>query len=63
MSVNVEKFRCPSNHKCPSVNVCPTGALVQKGFAAPDVVDKLCTNCGRCIRYCPYGVFSKGDAK
>ncbi|HNW83798.1 MAG TPA: 4Fe-4S binding protein [bacterium] len=63
MSVNVEKNRCPANHRCPSVSVCPTGALVQKGFAAPEVIDKLCINCGKCIRFCPYKVFSTGNSK
>lgn len=51
------KERCPQNHPCPSVPVCPTGALVQKGFAAPTVDMQKCIGCGKCVKYCPMGVF------
>lgn len=49
----VKKERCPQNHPCPSIKVCPTGALSQKGFAAPKVDDDKCISCGKCVRYCP----------
>ena len=61
MSVKIESRRCPANHRCPSVSICPTGALIQKGYEAPLVNDEMCTNCGKCIRFCPYGVFKAGD--
>jgi Fe-S-cluster-containing hydrogenase component 2 len=48
----VKKSRCPQNHRCPSVAACPTGALSQKGFAAPVINEKRCTSCGKCTRYC-----------
>lgn len=63
MAVNVNGKRCPANHKCPSVRICPTGALIQKGFEAPEVVNEKCTNCGKCIRFCPYSVFSLENKK
>lgn len=50
----VHKNRCPQNHPCPAIRVCPSGALKQKGFAAPTVDKKKCTNCGKCARYCAY---------
>lgn len=37
MAAIVDKNRCPQNHPCPSVRVCPVGALIQKGFDAPQV--------------------------
>ena len=46
----VQKNRCPQNHPCPSVRVCPTGALSQKGFAAPEVDMEKCIRCGNCER-------------
>ena len=58
MAVTVKKERCPQNHACPSISVCPTGALKQKGFAAPEVDAEKCTQCGKCVRYCPMGAFA-----
>ena len=55
MAVNVSKSRCPQNHACPAVRVCPTGALKQTGKAAPEVLAELCTDCGRCVAFCPMG--------
>jgi Fe-S-cluster-containing hydrogenase component 2 len=49
----VSKLRCPQNHPCPSIRVCPTGALSQKGYAAPSVDQAKCIKCGKCVRYCP----------
>jgi len=55
MNVKVEPHRCPQNHPCPVVRVCPTGAIRQRGYAAPEIDKSKCINCGRCIRYCGYG--------
>lgn len=49
----VKATRCPQNHPCPSVKVCPIGALSQKGYAAPDVDDEKCIQCGKCVKFCP----------
>lgn len=57
MSITVLKERCPQNHPCPSVRVCPVGALKQSGYKAPEVDDAKCTNCGKCVRFCPMGAF------
>jgi ferredoxin len=57
MAVTVVKERCPQNHPCPSVRVCPTGALKQKGFSAPEVNADICTDCTKCVKYCPMGAF------
>jgi ferredoxin len=61
MSIQIEKRRCPQNHPCPSIRVCPTGALTQQGFRAPQVDDQKCIECGKCIFFCPMGVFSKTE--
>jgi ferredoxin len=57
MAVTVIKERCPQNHPCPSVRVCKSGALSQKGFGAPVVNADTCTDCGKCVKYCPMGAF------
>lgn len=49
----VKTARCPQNHPCPSIRVCPTGALTQKGYAAPTVDMQKCIKCNKCTRYCP----------
>ncbi len=59
MAINVDASLCPQNHPCPSVNVCPVDALSQSGYAAPTVDNDKCIDCGKCIRYCPMGVFGK----
>ena len=56
-TIQVIKERCPQNHACPSVRICPNGALSQQGYNAPVVDEAKCTMCGKCIRYCPKGVF------
>lgn len=53
MSVEVLKNSCPQNHPCPAVRICPTGAITQKGYAAPEIDNKKCIDCGRCTRFCP----------
>ena len=58
MAINVNEKRCPQNHPCPAVRVCPVNAIAQVGFAAPSVDQDVCVDCGKCIRYCPMGVFS-----
>jgi Fe-S-cluster-containing hydrogenase component 2 len=59
-SIIVNKDYCPQNHPCPLVRVCPAGAITQRSvYSAPDVDYSKCTNCGKCTRYCGYGVFSK----
>ncbi|MEE4194592.1 MAG: 4Fe-4S binding protein [Anaerolineae bacterium] len=58
MAINVNEKRCPQNHPCPAVRVCPVNAISQTGFGAPTVDQDVCVDCGKCIRYCPMGVFS-----
>ena len=55
MSIKVNNNRCPQNHPCPSLRVCPVGALTQVGYGAPIVDKDKCTDCGKCVRYCPMG--------
>lgn len=55
MAINVNKKRCPQNHPCPSIGVCPVGALTQIKYNAPIVDKDKCTDCGKCVRYCPMG--------
>ncbi len=59
MAVLVRERYCPQNHRCPSVRLCPTGALTQRGFAAPVVDESKCTDCGKCTRYCPTGALRR----
>jgi Fe-S-cluster-containing hydrogenase component 2 len=54
--------RCPQNHPCPLVNLCPAGAIVQRGFAAPDIDPDKCIDCGVCSVSCAYGAVTE-DAK
>lgn len=51
--MTVDPKRCPQNHPCPAVRVCPAGAIMQKGNGLPEISEKHCTNCGRCISFCP----------
>lgn len=53
MSLVLEE-RCPQNHACPLINICPVDALSQKGFAAPQIDEQKCIDCGACIDFCPY---------
>ncbi|MBN1270817.1 MAG: 4Fe-4S binding protein [Candidatus Aminicenantes bacterium] len=50
----VIKTRCPGDHICPAIRLCPTGALVQRGLKAPDIIPEKCIDCGICSYYCPY---------
>ena len=59
MAIEVVNQRCPQNHPCPSVRVCPVGAMEQNGYMAPEINDELCTNCGRCVVFCPLGAIQK----
>ena len=57
MAIVIDRDRCPQNHPCPSVRACPAGALIQKGFAAPELDESRCIGCKKCVRRCPKGVF------
>ena len=50
--ITVIKEYCPQNHPCPTVSVCPTGAITQKGYAAPQVDNDACIDCCRCTKSC-----------
>ena len=59
-SIIVNDQYCPKNHHCPAVRFCPVGAIVQKDpFSAPTIDEDKCTNCGRCLHFCAFGVFEK----
>lgn len=55
---------CPQNHPCPTISICPTGAISQKGFAAPTIDNDKCICCCKCARACavfaPVGCCDKG---
>lgn len=58
--LSVDLRRCPQNHPCPSVRICPTGALSQRGFAAPVVDEDQCISCGKCVSFCPKNALALG---
>lgn len=49
--------RCPQDHSCPAMPHCPTGAIVQKGYNAPEVLEDKCIACGKCVKVCPKKAF------
>lgn len=51
----VKSELCPQNHPCPVINICPVDAISQNGFSAPQIDDKKCICCCKCIKAC--GVF------
>lgn len=55
MAIKVVTKRCPQNHPCPAIRVCQVNALTQKGYAAPEVNEETCVDCGKCAVYCPKG--------
>ncbi|MCD6475164.1 MAG: 4Fe-4S binding protein [Anaerolineaceae bacterium] len=57
MAIAVNEELCPQNHPCPVVRVCPTNVISQAGFNAPTIDEENCIDCGKCIRYCVFGVF------
>ena len=57
--ISILEHRCPQNHPCPAVRVCPQNAIVQNGYAAPQIDKSRCTSCGLCVNYCPFGAFQQ----
>jgi Fe-S-cluster-containing hydrogenase component 2 len=53
MAFTVNPLTCPQNHKCPIINICPIGAITQTGIGLPVIDETLCTECGKCAKYCP----------
>jgi Fe-S-cluster-containing hydrogenase component 2 len=53
MALTINPLACPQNHRCPIMRVCPAGAISQDGYGLPFINEALCTECGKCIRYCP----------
>lgn len=59
MNIEVNKDRCPQNHRCPVINVCPVQAIDQNGYSLPVVDQEKCITCMKCFSYCPMGAFEK----
>ena len=60
--VFINEHLCPQNHWCPARNMCPSEAITQKTpFSAPEIDKEKCTNCGVCLKFCPYGAFREED--
>lgn len=53
MSYTVSEILCPQNHRCPIIRVCPAGAIFQNGYGLPTIDKSKCTECGKCLKYCP----------
>jgi Fe-S-cluster-containing hydrogenase component 2 len=53
MALTINPSACPQNHRCPIINVCPIGAISQSGNDLPVIEETLCTECGKCAKYCP----------
>lgn len=58
MAMNVDKNRCPQNHKCPAISVCPVNAISQEGYGLPIVDQEKCIECMKCVRFCPMRAIS-----
>ncbi|MFA7074673.1 MAG: 4Fe-4S binding protein [Endomicrobiaceae bacterium] len=57
--ITVNKNLCPQNHRCPSIRVCPVDAISQEGFNLPEIDQRKCIKCGKCIKFCPMGAIQK----
>jgi len=53
MALIINPSACPQNHRCPIIRVCPVGAISQDGYGLPAIDEALCTECGKCTRFCP----------
>ena len=53
MALRINPFACPQNHHCPIIQVCPVGAILQNGYGLPLIDETKCTECGKCVKYCP----------
>ncbi|NWJ52406.1 MAG: 4Fe-4S binding protein [Bacteroidetes bacterium] len=53
MALYISPNYCPQNHRCPIISVCPVGAISQNGYGLPIIDESKCTECGKCVRYCP----------
>jgi Fe-S-cluster-containing hydrogenase component 2 len=59
MALTVNATKCPQNHYCPMIRVCPIGAISQDKFGLPIIDEELCTECGKCTKYCPMRAVEK----
>jgi ferredoxin len=53
MALTINPSSCPQNHRCPIMQVCPVGAISQDDYRLPVIDESLCTECGKCTKYCP----------
>ncbi len=47
-------YGCSGGGDCSSV--CPFGAMLMNGNGLPEVMEKLCTGCGICVKACPRNI-------
>ena len=57
--MKVDSKRCPQNHPCPAIRVCATKAISQSGMGLPQIDQSKCTNCGKCVSFCPMRAINK----
>ncbi len=56
--ITINEVTCPSNHYCPVIKICPASAIEQDGpFSTPVINEEKCSECGKCMKVCPYGAF------
>lgn len=56
---NVNKDKCPQDHRCPAIKICPNGAIEQVNFELPTINQEKCTECNKCVEFCPKGALEK----
>jgi ferredoxin len=59
MPYNISELLCPQNHRCPIIRVCPAQAIIQEGYRLPVIDESKCTDCGKCMKFCPTGAVMK----
>ena len=56
--MQVNKNKCPQNHRCPAIRICNMQAISQDGCSLPQIDKSKCINCEKCVKFCPMGAIS-----
>jgi ferredoxin len=61
MALTISPLACQQNHRCPILRVCPVGAITQDGYGLPVIDETKCTECEKCIKFCPMHAVVDGN--
>ncbi|MCF7911368.1 MAG: ferredoxin [Candidatus Cloacimonetes bacterium] len=51
--IGIKAEYCTKENNCLVISFCPAGAVTHVPGELPEVDNQKCTNCNKCVQFCP----------